>query len=134
MLVVIDTNVLVSAFWSKNGAPAQILSFVQNGRLTPCYDSRILTEYWRVLRRTKFDFSEWEIAGVVAQIESDGVSVVPCPLDVSFIDEDDRKFYEVAKYCNATLITGNLRHFPKDELVLSVAEFLAALRKKGVGE
>ena len=112
MLVVIDTNVLVSAFWSKNGAPAQILALIQNGRLTPCYDSRILAEYRRILRRSKFDFSEWEIAGVLAQIESDGMSVVPCPLDVPFTDEDDRKFYEVAKHCDATLITGNLKHFP----------------------
>ena len=133
MLVVIDTNVLVSALWSRNGAPAQILAMIQNGRLTPCYDSRILEEYWRTLRRSKFGFSEWEIAGILAQIESDGMSVVPSPLSVPFMDEDDRKFYEVAKHCNATLITGNLKHYPKDELVLSVTEFLAALRKNGVG-
>ena len=128
MLVVIDTNVLVSALWSKNGAPAQILALIQNGRLTPCYDSRILAEYWRILRRPKFDFSEWEISGVLTQIESDGVSVVPYPIRVPFADEDDRKFYEVAKHCNATLITGNLKHFPKDGLVRSAADFLAALK------
>ena len=128
MLVVIDTNILVSAFWSKSGVSAQILALVQNGRLTPCYDSRILAEYWRILRRSKFGFSQWEIAGVLTQIEHDGVSVVPCSLSAPFTDEDDRKFYEVAKHCNATLITGNLKHFPKDELVLSVAEFLAAIQ------
>ena len=127
MLVVIDTNVLVSAFWSKNGAPAQILALIQNGRLTPCYDVRILTEYRRTLSRSKFDFSEWEINGVLTQIESDGISVVPNPLTIPFNDEDDRKFYEVAKHCNATLITGNLKHFPKDGLVQSVAEFLASI-------
>ena len=127
MLVVIDTNVLVSALWSKSGVPAQVLALMQNRRLTPCNDSRILAEYWRVLRRSKFDFSEWEITGLLTQIEGDGVSVVPCPLPLPFIDEDDRKFSEVAKHCNATLITGNIKNFPKDELVQSVADVLASL-------
>ena len=128
MLVVIDTNVLVSAIWSKSGGPARILALIQNGRLTPCYDSRILTEYRRTLSRSKFDFSEWEITAVLTQIESDGMSVVPNPLTEPFNDEDDRKFYEVARHCNATLITGNLKHFPKDRLVQSVAEFLASMQ------
>ena len=131
MLVVIDTNVLVSAFWSRKGAPAQILALIQNGRLTPCYDSRILAEYRRILRRPKFNFFEWEIIGVLTQIESDGMSVVPCPLAVPFIDEEDRKFYEVARHCNATLITGNLKHFPKDEFVISVAEFMTSILPDG---
>ena len=127
MLAVIDTNVLVSAFWSRNGAPAKILALIQNGRLTPCYDHRILTEYREVLLRSRFGFVEWEVAGILAQIENDGMSVIPCPLEVPFADEDDRKFYEVAKHCNAALITGNLKHFPKDELVQSVLGFLASL-------
>jgi hypothetical protein len=41
--------------------------------------------------------------------------------------KEDRKFYEVAKYCNAQLITGNLKHFPEDKIVLSVREFLDSL-------
>jgi putative PIN family toxin of toxin-antitoxin system len=127
MLVVIDTNVLVSAFWSKNGTSAKVLALILNGRLTPCYDSRILAEYRGVLLRPKFNFSQWEVAGILAHIENDGMSVVPCPLTLPFIDEDDRKFYEVAKYCGAALITGNLKHFPKDDLVYSVADFLASL-------
>ena len=28
MLVVIDTNILVSALWSRNGAPARVVSMV----------------------------------------------------------------------------------------------------------
>ena len=30
-------------------------------------------------------------------------------------DESDRKFYEVAKFCHAPLITGNIKHFPDEE-------------------
>ena len=41
-----------------------------------------------------------------------------------FLDEADKKFYEVAKFCGAVLVTGNLKHFPKDPLVMSVTDFL----------
>ena len=124
MFVVLDTNVLVSAFWSKDGKPSRILALVQNGFLTPCFDSRIMTEYRGVLQRKKFGFEAWEIGQVLTQIESDGLSVVPVPLSIPFIDEADRKFYETAKHCNASLVTGNVRHYPRDRLVVSPAAFL----------
>ena len=101
MLVVLDTNVLVSALWSRSGTPARILALMQNKILTPCYDHRILTEYHTVLGRKKFDFAQWEIRDLLALIEQDGLSVTPASLDRHFIDEDDRPFYETAKYCQA---------------------------------
>jgi putative PIN family toxin of toxin-antitoxin system len=124
MYAVLDTNVLVSSLWSPDSGPAKIVALMQNGVLVPCYDSRILTEYQDVLRRPKFQFSKWEVDALLDQIEKDGLSVVPLPLTQPFTDEDDRKFFEVAKHCNAQLITGNLRHFPQDDLVVSVADFL----------
>ena len=124
MLVVIDTNVLVSALYSRDGNPAKVIALVQNGVVTPCHDYRILLEYREVLARPRFNFAAWEIADLLAQLESDGLSVSPCPLNVAFLDEQDRKFYEVARHCNAQLITGNLKHFPKDKIVVSVKEFL----------
>jgi putative PIN family toxin of toxin-antitoxin system len=125
MLAVIDTNVLVSALWSSDGKPAKIMALVQNGRITPCYDHRILTEYRGVLERPKFGFASGEIADLLEQIEADGLSVVASPINIPFVDESDRKFYEVAKYCNAKLITGNMRHFPDDGTAQSVAKTLA---------
>ncbi len=123
MHVVIDTNVLVSSLWSKDGSPAKLMSMVLDGILIPCYDYRILTEYREVLMRPKFGFSKAEVDSLLDWIESYGKSVVSVPLNVNFIDEDDKKFYEVAKYCNAKLITGNLKHFPKDDDIISVNEF-----------
>ena len=61
MLAVIDTNILVSALWSRNGTPAKVLSLVLNGRVIPCTDSRIMSEYRTVLERPKFGFSQSEI-------------------------------------------------------------------------
>jgi uncharacterized protein len=129
MLVVIDTNVLVSAIWSKDGAPAQVISLILNDVITPCYDYRITQEYREVLERPKFGFSRSEIHSLLDWFESIGPSIVAPPCDSPFVDESDRKFYEVAKFCHAKLITGNLKHFPKDPDVLSVAEFLEQYMK-----
>lgn len=46
------------------------------------------------------------------------------PLDIHFTDESDKKFYEVAVFCEAELITGNIKHYPKDRLVMTANEFL----------
>jgi len=127
MLVVIDTNVLVSAFWSKNGTPAKILDLLLNGRLKLCYDHRILMEYRTVLQRPRFGFSDIEVETVMQILEATGHSVVPVPLDTDFHDETDKKFYEVAKFCDAKLITGNLKHFPQETNIVSPADFLKQL-------
>lgn len=124
MLAVIDTNVLVSALMSRNGAPARVMSLVFGGRLTLCYDHRILREYRNVLRRPKFGFADGEIAALLDWIAHYGLSVVAEPLDGAFTDESDKKFYEVAKFCGAVLITGNLKHYPHDPQVISVSAFL----------
>ena len=125
MFVVLDTNVLVSAFWSRDSNPAQIITLVQNNVIIPCFDSRIMREYRGVLYRKKFGFERWEINQVLAQIEDIGLSVAPVPLSIHFIDEADKKFYETAKHCNARLITGNVRHYPRDPQVVTPAAFLA---------
>mgnify|MGYP002857887824 FL=1 len=125
MFVVIDTNILVSALWSKNGAPAQIVSKIIQGELTPCYDWRILQEYREVLNRPKFKFRPDEINSLLDWIKTSGKSVTAPSLKITFSDEADKKFYEVAKFCNALLITGNLKHFPQEKFILSVQEFLS---------
>jgi putative PIN family toxin of toxin-antitoxin system len=124
MLVVIDTNVIVSAFWSRDGNPAKIVGLIQNGLITSCYDHRIIEEYEEVLSREKFGFSKWEINDFLAQIKHDGMSIVAKTVDIALFDESDRKFYEVAKQCGATLITGNIKHFPPDSGIMMPVEFL----------
>ena len=127
MLIVIDTNVLVSALWSKNSNPARLLYLVFEGILKPCYNYRILEEYQEVLKRPKFKFSDSDIQNLLEGIKIMGMSVVAEPMSTLFEDEEDKKFYEVAKFCNAKLITGNLKHFPKENGIVSVSEFLESL-------
>ena len=126
MNVVIDTNILVSALWKPSGNASLILSRVIGGMITPCYDSRILSEYHDVLMRPKFRFSRSQVSAILDVFICDGISVVPDYLpDADIKDEDDRAFYEVAKFCSASLVTGNLKHFPVDSLVMSPADFCA---------
>ena len=128
MLVVLDTNILVSSLWSRNGAPARVVSMILTGQLIPCYDYRILTEYRQVLSRPRINFSDGEIDSLLEWIETSGRSIVADPINDPFIDESDKKFYEVAKFCGAILITGNLKHFPNDPQVMNVSSFLERIK------
>ena len=124
MNIVLDTNVLVSAFWSSDSKPAAIVNGVISRRFSICYDYRILDEYYDVLKRPKFGFDESEIQVILSFISKNGISVIADPLpDVPFIDESDKKFYEVAKYCHAPLITGNKKHYPHENNIISVSDF-----------
>lgn len=124
MNIVLDTNVLVSAIWSPGRNASDILNAVFAGKFTACYDYRILEEYDRVLHYRKFPFTEWEIHSLLDPLVKNGFSVIAEPVaDIPFTDESDRKFYEVAKFCQAVLITGNRKHFPKDPYIMTIAEF-----------
>lgn len=125
MNIVLDTNILVSAAWSPGRNASDILNAAFARKFTVCYDYRILEEYDRVLYYPKLKFSEWEINSILDPLIKNGISVVPDPIPgVSFErDETDRKFYEVAKFCHAVLISGNLAHYPSEPDIISPADF-----------
>ena len=125
MNIVLDTNVLVSAAWSPGLNASNILNAAFARRFTVCYDYQILEEYDRVLHYPKLKFTEWEINSILDPLIKNGISVVADPIpEVSFErDETDRKFYEVAKFCHAILISGNLIHYPNDPGIMSPADF-----------
>ena len=125
--IVLDTNILVSALWNKNGSPATVVRHVLEGNLSICYDSRIMAEYKEVLNRPEFPFESADIDELLDGIKEMGISVIAPEAEIVFDDDDDRMFYEVAVFCNATLITGNTRHYPKESFIMTVAEFLKAL-------
>ena len=126
--IVIDTNVLVSALWSAKGKPAQLLALILNDKLTPCYDYRIMLEYREVLERSKFCFNKTNVNDILNKIKADGLSVVANPLNIEFKDQSDKMFYEVAKTCGASLITGNAKHYPADNCIISVTAFLENIK------
>ena len=126
MNIVLDTSVLVSAIWSPGRNAGDIVNAVFARRFTVCYDYRILDEYDRVLHYKKFPSTEWEINSILEPLIKNGISVIADPLtQVSFTNETDRKFYEVAKFCHALLITGNGKHYPQENDILTMSDFCA---------
>lgn len=83
-----------------------------------------MDEYRDVLMRPKFKFSSLQVNALLDVFAFNGIYVVPAPLPLADVrDEDDRAFYEVAKYCEVPLVSGNLKHFPADPIVMSPADF-----------
>jgi putative PIN family toxin of toxin-antitoxin system len=125
--VAVDTNVLVSAFWSEHNRLTQILTLILNDFLIPCYSAEIMKEYLGVLHRPNlsFHFKEAKVEEIIEKIKADGLSVAVRPSLSSFIDESDRIFYDVAKSCDAYLITQNGKHFPNEPFILTPTQFLA---------
>ena len=125
MKVVINTNVIVSALMNPNGVPARILALLLNGRVKVQYDNRIISEYIAVLSRKEFRFDPEIIRNLIGYFRSDEEYVNADIAQTQFADETDKKFYEVHKSGGAQyLITGNTRHFPKEESIVTPREFV----------
>ena len=128
--VVIDTNVAVSALITPHGNAAKILDLIADNKLKVCYSELIQAEYIRVLSRPRFNFSAEDQGYFIKGIRRFGMSIEPMVSTIPFRDESDRIFYDVAKFCNATLITGNIRHYPTEPNIVTPAEFLRLLEER----
>ena len=126
MNIVLDTNILVSAMWSFDGKAAMVIKEILSGRLTLCYGRRIAEEYNKVLRYPKLKFKEDDVTVFLEHLLDYGLCITNYPKTNAVFDRDetDRKFYDVGKYCGAKIITGNLKHFPDDPDVMSLADFV----------
>jgi len=127
MKVVLDTNVVVSAFLCPLGKPAAILQLVLRGDFEVCFNTAILAEYEQILCRPKFagKINQPAIRRFFELMYDMGTNIISSPGYVNLPDETDRKFYDVAKTADAVLITGNKKHYPDEPFVQTPAEFLA---------
>jgi uncharacterized protein len=113
MNVVLDTNVLVSGLLNPYGAPGRIVELLASGKLSLCFDARILGEYREFLLRPAFSFRAQQVESLLEQIRSAGVLVATVPLPHRLPNHDDEPFLEVAMAAGADcLVTGNSRHYP----------------------
>ena len=132
MYAVIDTNVIVSAMFTYNPeSPTKlILDHILRGEVIPLYVDEIISEYQDVLSREQFFFKPENVASVINAIERFGIN--PGRKDAEgkeFPDPKDIVFYEVALSKEGSfLVTGNTKHFPKEPIVVTPAEFLIILR------
>lgn len=111
---VLDTNVVVSALLTPSGVTASLLNLAAL-RGFRCYVSRpILEEYREVLGRGHLGIAEREVIASMARLQASAVLVTPHRLLQVCRDPGDNKFLECALEGRADyLVTGNLRHFPK---------------------
>ena len=49
-------------------------------------------------------------------------------INIALIDESDRAFFDVATFCEALLVTGNIRHYPIEPFIVRPTEFLALFK------
>ena len=125
--IVLDTNVIVSALLIPTSLPAKVLEAVLKRRAVIVYDNRILVEYIDVLFREKFKIDKEQISLVLDFIKKEGEFILADTINLLFTDEADKKFYEVYKSAGAKyLITGNIKHFPKEAGIITPRKFLAS--------
>ena len=132
---VIDTNVIVSAYITKNleAATSKVWEAVLQCKLTPIYNDEILSEYSEVLHREKFGIPEHLIKWALDTIVTNGVRGERILSDEFFPDPKDVVFYEVAMSKeDAFLVTGNTKHFPKKPIVVTPSEMLEILQREGI--
>lgn len=122
---VIDTNVLVASFLTKNqeSPTVRIVHAAIDGAFTPVYSRGIMDEYADVLGRGHFGIDIGRVDALVGRIGGIGLPVIPADVDAHFPDPDDRVFYCTAYAGGAYLVTGNQRHYPKADFVVSPAQF-----------
>lgn len=133
-LVVLDTNVIISAGIKRNSFPAQIVrTAIQEAKIQIVVSASIVAEYRRVSRYSKFAQYGFPPAWLEFLIESalrfpDGAPW-PHPLP----DPDDACFLSLAKTTGAWLITGNLKHYPvksrEGVVVHTPAEYVSMLEQ-----
>lgn len=135
VFAVIDTNVLVSALLTKNpdSPTALVVNAISEETLIPLYTDEILAEYGDVLLRDRFGFRQSAVEKLLAVIRQFGVLVSPSPTGEQLPDMDDLVFYEVVMEkrndADAYLVTGNLRHFPAREYIVTPAEMVEILKQ-----
>lgn len=115
------------------------LERTENVDLFPCrigyqrYCDEILIEYRDVLFRKKFGFNHETVKILIEELTKRGQSIKPLSSGESFSDPDDAIFYDTmlakASTANCFLVTGNLRHFPTNPLVLTPRLMVALLEK-----
>ena len=126
--VIIDTNVLVSALLSsrEDSATVIMLMLLLDRHIIPVITDGIFSEYGEVLRRKKFRFPEESVSVLLDEIRKKSKMINPAISDADLPDEKDRPSLDALLAEDDTvLITGNLKHFPRHERIMTARDFIA---------
>ena len=122
--VVIDTNVIISAALNNTGNPSEILSLISERKIQMYCNAQILAEYATVLSRGKFKFSLEKQQRFLSRIQQVSILIDPILSNIPFLDESDRVFFDTAVISDSILVTGNLKHYPKESFILSPLQYI----------
>lgn len=121
--IVVDTNVLVSAVLSRDGAAREVLRQCLTGAARPLIGNALFLEYEDVLSREEL-FAKALIDPEERTALLDAVLGVCQWIHISYLwrpnlrDESDNHLVELAVAGNAAwIVTGNTRDFAEGELV-----------------
>lgn len=112
-LIVLDTNVLVSARINSEGIPSKIIEMVLDGRIQAVTSPTISEEYRDVASRAKFHRYGFPPVWLGTLIRNSLALPDPEPWPHVCPDPKDSHFLAVAHAAGAWLVTGNLKHFPE---------------------
>jgi uncharacterized protein len=131
-LVVLDTNVIVSAAIKPGSAPATlVMDWVLEGQVQAVTSPWIVDEYREVARCAKFRRYGFPPLWLEFLIEESLRLPDPMAWSIPGPDPKDMPFLALAHEAGAWLVTGNLKHFPEDlrsdVRVFSPADYLAHL-------
>lgn len=132
---VIDTNVIVSALFTRNqdAATFKVLGALQKRCIKMIYNEDILKEYKEVLSRPKFHLPTSDVNNIINFVVEEGSVGLRKHSVEYFPDPKDVVFYEVAMSKeDAYLVTGNKKHFPDRPIVVTPAEMVEILREHGL--
>ncbi|MBR4377881.1 MAG: putative toxin-antitoxin system toxin component, PIN family [Bacilli bacterium] len=126
---VVDTNVLVSALLKEGSIPYQIIEYIRSKKIIPLFNEDIITEYIEVLVRNKFGLTEEQVKNTIALFLDHGLEIEPVEIDEFFSHNDDKIFYQIVMSSrqsgeDSKLVTGNIKHFPRKEFVVTPAEMI----------
>jgi putative PIN family toxin of toxin-antitoxin system len=132
-LAVLDTNIVVSAGIKREGAPATIvMDWVLDGQVQIVTCPTVVDGYREVVRRAKFLRYRFPPLWLEFLIAESMQLPDPANWPHSLQNSKDAPLLALAHKAGAWLVTGNLRHFPREArsnvTVLSPAEYLARLR------
>jgi uncharacterized protein len=135
MIVVLDTNVVISALLKENSIPHEIVQHIFFNKITLCYTYEVLLEYTTVLNRDAFSsyIPKEAIHAFLDFITYECCSVSPISYYQEVPDKSDLPFIEACLGARADfLVTGNKKHFPKSiekTKIVSPKEFVDLLYK-----
>src|SRR5690242_3405793 len=112
--VVLDTNIIVSAYLNPEGLPFSIVKLALAGVIRLCISEPILAEYRELLERKSYPLDRRRAKLLLKHIRAAAEMFRPAGRLAVTTDPDDNMFLECAQAAKARyLITGNAAHFPK---------------------